>query len=325
METKRKNSFAKSFLWWGCGVATIIIAYWGIMRLIYKANFFKPWIEPNEFGDMFGFLSCLFSGLAFAGLIVTIKQQENNYNTQIQGINDTQKAQTHQINILEQQTSNLQTQLCLAKEQNIHVFFNSFIEKLLNTELKIRESIDPAGNPSPFIFQKGEKAAHIVYINARKATDLLVDAVARNQCHVSMIQGFFSSAMEILNVYKPFAYQLAFIFRYVEQSDFIEEKNKIALYNYIKNSIPASISKIFNIIIQDKTIHSTLPTYVKNLYSKNKARIQITQDFNSSYEEIMDCFLDSIEEGNWKTLTEEQRHYTDQRILGINVYKGPMP
>lgn len=35
----------------------------------------KQWITAGEFGDMFGCLSCLFSGLAFAGLIFTIVQQ----------------------------------------------------------------------------------------------------------------------------------------------------------------------------------------------------------------------------------------------------------
>ena len=33
------------------------------------------WIKPNEFGDMFGCLSCLFTGFGCAGLIMTLSQQ----------------------------------------------------------------------------------------------------------------------------------------------------------------------------------------------------------------------------------------------------------
>lgn len=43
----------------------------------------QRWISPNEFGDMFGCLSCLFSGLAFAGLIVSIKQQRVDIQRQV--------------------------------------------------------------------------------------------------------------------------------------------------------------------------------------------------------------------------------------------------
>lgn len=114
----------KPFLWWGFGVVTIIIAYWGIMSLIYKAKFFQPWLEPNEFGDMFGFLSCLFSGLAFAGLIVTIRQQKEDLELQrkeLQRANNEAAEQTEQF---EAQTKQFQEQIELARQaQKIDAFY----------------------------------------------------------------------------------------------------------------------------------------------------------------------------------------------------------
>lgn len=100
MTTEKKSTFVKPFLWWGLGVVVLIGLYWLGIRLIYKSACFEPWLEPNEFGDMFGFLSCLFSGLAFAGLIVTIRQQRDDLELQRQELkraNDEAEAQTQQF------------------------------------------------------------------------------------------------------------------------------------------------------------------------------------------------------------------------------------
>lgn len=134
MKTKRKTSFVKPFLWWGFGVVTIIIAYWGIMSLIYKANYFKPWLEPNEFGDMFGFLSCLFSGLAFAGLIVTIRQQKEDLELQrkeLQRANNEAAEQTAQF---EAQTKQFQEQIELARQAQLRDDFYRRLELLIKLE-----------------------------------------------------------------------------------------------------------------------------------------------------------------------------------------------
>ena len=135
METQRTTSFVKPFLWWGLGVVTIIGAYWGITRFIYESNYFTPWLEPNEFGDMFGFLSCLFSGLAFAGLIVTIRQQKEDLELQrkeLQRANNEAAEQTEQF---EEQTKQLREQLELARSSQIK---DDFYRRL--TLLKQQES-----------------------------------------------------------------------------------------------------------------------------------------------------------------------------------------
>ena len=43
----------------------------------------QNWANAGTFGDLFGGLTCLFSGLAFAGLIVTIRQQSREIRLQI--------------------------------------------------------------------------------------------------------------------------------------------------------------------------------------------------------------------------------------------------
>lgn len=135
METKKNISFVKPFLWWGIGVVTIIGAYWGIVRFIYKSNCFTPWLEPNEFGDMFGFLSCLFSGLAFAGLIVTIRQQKEDLELQRQELKRANNEAAEQTEQFEEQTKQLREQLELARSSQIK---DDFYRRL--TLLKQQES-----------------------------------------------------------------------------------------------------------------------------------------------------------------------------------------
>lgn len=124
MTTEKKSTFVKPFLWWGLGVVVLIGLYWLGIRLIYKSACFEPWLEPNEFGDMFGFLSCLFSGLAFAGLIVTIRQQRDDLELQRQELkraNDEAEAQTKQF---EEQTKQFNEQIELTRQaQKIDAFY----------------------------------------------------------------------------------------------------------------------------------------------------------------------------------------------------------
>ena len=69
MVMKHKNIL----LIWLIVVVAICAAYFFVMFLWFPGNMEKR----GQFGDMFGFLGALFSGLAFAGLIVTIRQQRD--------------------------------------------------------------------------------------------------------------------------------------------------------------------------------------------------------------------------------------------------------
>lgn len=55
---------------WLIFVVALCAAYIFAMFYCFPGNMEKR----GQFGDMFGFLGALFSGLAFAGLIVTIRQ-----------------------------------------------------------------------------------------------------------------------------------------------------------------------------------------------------------------------------------------------------------
>lgn len=121
-------------IWGGC-VIFIVLIYWGAMYALYDTKQCSPWLKPNEFGDMFGVLSCLFSGLAFAGLIVTIRQQREDLELQrkeLQRANQEAAAQTAQF---EEQTKQFKEQIEISR---LNQAKNEFYQRL--SLLKQQES-----------------------------------------------------------------------------------------------------------------------------------------------------------------------------------------
>lgn len=78
-----------------------ILILWSLTFLV-----FKLWEEPDErgtFGDMFGAINALFSGLAFAGIIITIILQSRELKLQREETVGTRKVLEEQSRIMNQQ------------------------------------------------------------------------------------------------------------------------------------------------------------------------------------------------------------------------------
>ena len=114
---KSTNYFWQLVIW--CGVIGIFWACY--LALLFRADdicaFFKytPHINHSStfgvFGDYFGALNTLFAGFAFAGLIVTIRQQSADLQA-------TKKEMEDQTKQFEAQTALLQKQIEQAKHKN---------------------------------------------------------------------------------------------------------------------------------------------------------------------------------------------------------------
>lgn len=76
----------KSFLIAGC----IVIVVWAA-SFVFIYQYFDKWEKRGQFGDLFGSVNALFSGLAFAGLIITIRQQHKDLEYQRQAIDQSKK------------------------------------------------------------------------------------------------------------------------------------------------------------------------------------------------------------------------------------------
>jgi hypothetical protein len=85
--------------------------------------------NANEMGDSFGIVNSLFSGLAFAGLIVTILLQKEELKEQRKEIIQQTKALNQQSKELESQKVVLENQLLHSNHQRFETTFFNMIEK----------------------------------------------------------------------------------------------------------------------------------------------------------------------------------------------------
>src|SRR5688572_28484304 len=96
MEEKERKTASRSKLRWRL---LLIISCLGVISL-WGANFFVLYcFEPTQrgtYGDMFGAVNALFTGLAFAGLIISILLQQKQIN-QIEEDNE-HRRKTEQVN-----------------------------------------------------------------------------------------------------------------------------------------------------------------------------------------------------------------------------------
>ena len=76
--------------------------------LIFKC--INDWGQRGQFGDLFGVVNALFSGLAFAGLIITIRQQHLVLEYQRQEIIQTQLELQNQTKEFDEQKETLRVQ-----------------------------------------------------------------------------------------------------------------------------------------------------------------------------------------------------------------------
>lgn len=76
----------KLFICAGCVICAVWLASFVLIYL-----FIDDWDVRGQFGDLFGSVNALFSGLAFAGLVITIIQQRHDLQLQGQAINQSKK------------------------------------------------------------------------------------------------------------------------------------------------------------------------------------------------------------------------------------------
>lgn len=85
---KHNNEETKSQLWIWIIIAIVgVIALWGLSWWLINKNI-NCSTERGTFGDMFGAVNALFSGLAFAGLIATLLYQREELKLQRKELNE---------------------------------------------------------------------------------------------------------------------------------------------------------------------------------------------------------------------------------------------
>lgn len=107
---KTNKEETKSRLWIWIVVAIIgVLAAWGLSWWLINKNIDCS-TERGTFGDMFGAVNALFSGLAFAGLIVTLLYQKEELKLQREELAQTREELKGQREEFEEQNKTMKRQ-----------------------------------------------------------------------------------------------------------------------------------------------------------------------------------------------------------------------
>lgn len=128
-----------------------IIFLWTLPFFIYK---FLPEKDIGNYGDLFGVVNSLFSGLALAGIILTILLQRNELALQRQELKDTREelkrtanAQENSEKALNRQAENLKISAKLSALNTLVSFYSEL-------EMNMRKGIPNPGSTLEAVVQK---------------------------------------------------------------------------------------------------------------------------------------------------------------------------
>lgn len=131
---------------WPLVLVVFVLSVWGVSWwLITSSVFLKGWAERGTFGDMFGAVNALFSGLAFAGVIYAIILQRQELRLQRLELEQTRKE-------LEGQKEQLEEQSKTSKLQRFEVTFFNLLDALDTCVEKVEFR---------YVFQRGGKPQNI--------------------------------------------------------------------------------------------------------------------------------------------------------------------
>lgn len=231
---KTNKEETKSRLWIWIVVAIIgVLAAWGLSWWLINKNIDCS-TERGTFGDMFGAVNALFSGLAFAGLIVTLLYQKEELKLQREELRETR-------NELNAQKLEFQEQNKTMKRQRFeNTFFNMLslqqeIIANLSYEYYASPNIRPHNIPEEIFYKgapKGQlhgretfegiyKHAIIEYNGARHA-DGIIKILKQN--------GYIAyPVISVTTRFDHYFRHLYHIYKFVDTSDLIEDSKR---YDY---------------------------------------------------------------------------------------------
>lgn len=144
----------KKYIWLLTGLISVVV----VLVVVYSFVVFYKWMPIDNFGvfgDSFGALTALFSGLAFVGLIITIIMQGDELKLQRKELRLTRKTLDAQKGEMQKQNKTL------AKQQ----FENTFFKMLEFLEVCVKDVIYyfPDPDSSPGTPDTGREAITFLY------------------------------------------------------------------------------------------------------------------------------------------------------------------
>lgn len=231
---KLNNEETKSQLWIWIIIAIVgVIAMWGLSWWGINKFIDEP-TNQGTFGDMFGAVNALFSGLAFAGLIVTLLYQKEELKLQREELKETR-------NELNAQKLEFQEQNKTMKRQRFeNTFFNMLslqqeIVANLSFEYYASPNIRPHNIPEEIFYRgvpKGQFHGREVFEGIYKHAVIEYNGIRYSDGIVKILKQNGYIAYPVISVTTRFDHyfrHLYHIYRFVDTSDLIEDSER---YNY---------------------------------------------------------------------------------------------
>lgn len=202
-------SFYKKHIYWFifAAVAIIVIALCVAYSIIICAKISSP-AERGTFGDMFGAVGALFSGLAFAGVIVTMLQQKEELELQRKELAQTNLALESQRKEMESQNRTIMLQR----------FENTFFN-MLNFNVSIRNGI--------YYTSSGEK------LWGDKAAEYHFRICCNNSDDLNYIENYIGNNGQI----DYYCRNITGILKLIDQSDIIHMDEKESYVDILLSNI----------------------------------------------------------------------------------------
>lgn len=198
---------APTSAWWLFGTAFVVMAAWGWSGYLIHTGFDEP-SDRGTFGDMFGAINALFSGLAFSVLIYTMILQRIELRLQRKELRNTRAELAGQKEQMEIQNSTMR------RQRFEQTFFN-----LLNLHLSIINALELEDAGINQITVTGRTSFPYLLANVRSIASVAPGSLSSvDGCFeaVSWIANHLNPVANILDQYTSVVGQIA---RFIDTSD----------------------------------------------------------------------------------------------------------
>lgn len=297
--------------YWPLIMLSIVVVVLYVSSWLLIKNFIQDSAEQGQFGDQFGAINALFSGLAFAGLIFTIILQKKELSLQREELTETRKELNGQKHQMMQHNKTLRIQ----RFENTFFHMMELQQQIVNDlyakeiENKTVQDVSSSG-----VKYRGEVVEHDFQgrnLFSHKFAYSIHEAYDSNDCKVKVygmggviaVSGF--SQYELYNtptLFDHYFRHLYTILKFIDKQDIPEEDKRIFsdedLYGYAK-ILRATLSRYELVWLY----YNGLSKYGRN---KLKPLIEKYCMLKNLRDDLLECCKENKEELSKIDMTPEQ-------------------
>lgn len=220
---KQNNKETKSRLWiWIVVAIGVVLVLWGL-NWCGVSKFINEPTNQGTFGDMFGAVNALFSGLAFAGLIITLLYQREELKLQREELQETRKELKGQNKTMKRQRFENTFFNMLSLQQEIVANLSVESKEVKRGEVVIKNY------KGREVFEKIYEGIN-VYVLYEQQSIGIKEIVSLN------IENYNSNGW-LISRFDHYFRHLYRIFKYIDETDLIDEKERYDYASIVRSQL----------------------------------------------------------------------------------------